>query len=245
MIETLELHRSEIDDTPGFVKLRHREQHVFHPFLVNATVWANASKVVAIGGTALISYLGMRLWVFASNAQKGQGVFHANAPAHSNAHDEHRALVPGEKGDKGDTTGEGEQRRANENEGKTAGGRSLSVVLPAYNEEQVIASTISDVLDVLSKWWIDAEVLVVNDGSADRTGAIVAALALAHPQIRLITHSVNQGYGAALVSGFAAATKDLTLFMDADGQFDIRDLARLVLFIDKYDAVIGYRLQRQ
>jgi putative flippase GtrA len=344
MIETLELHKSEIDDTPGFVRPRHSEQHVFewgrlprqvlrfglagglntlvdllilngllwlfpttsslmllaynslayslgavnsfllnkywtfgqkqrttrrevarftlttlcgigwstiilwlashvfHPLLVNATVWANASKVVAIAGTALISYLGMRLWVFVSNAQQEQTLFRSNVSAHSNTHDEHRALLPGEKRD---TTGEREQRRANENEGKTASGHSLSVVLPAYNEEQVIASTVSDVLDVLSKWRIDAEVLVVNDGSADKTGAIVAALALAHPQIRLITHSVNQGYGAALVSGFAAATKDLTLFMDADGQFDMRDLACLLPFIDEYDAVIGYRLHRQ
>src|SRR5207237_10258057 len=59
------------------------------------------------------------------------------------------------------------------------------------------------------------------------------------------THPVNQGYGAALVSGFAAATKELTFFMDADGQFDIRDLRTFFLFIDRYDAVIGYRLDRQ
>jgi putative flippase GtrA len=216
--------------------------NVFRSFLANATVWANASKVVAIAGTALISYLGMRLWVFVSNAQKEQTLLRSNVSAHSNTYDEPRALLPGEKRD---TTGERERRRANENEDKTASGRSLSVVLPAYNEEQIIASTISDVLDVLSAWRIDAEVLVVNDGSADKTGAIVAALALAHPQIRLITHSVNQGYGAALVSGFAVATKDLTLFMDADGQFDVRDLACLLPFIDEYDAVIGYRLHRQ
>ena len=65
------------------------------------------------------------------------------------------------------------------------------------------------------------------------------------PQLRLVTHSTNQGYGAALVSGFTAATKELTLFMDADGQFDIRDLQPFFPFIHEYDAVIGYRIDRQ
>jgi glycosyltransferase involved in cell wall biosynthesis len=64
-------------------------------------------------------------------------------------------------------------------------------------------------------------------------------------RVRLITHLTNQGYGAALVSGFAAATKELTFFMDSDGQFDIRDLATFFPFIAAYDAVIGYRIDRQ
>jgi glycosyltransferase involved in cell wall biosynthesis len=61
----------------------------------------------------------------------------------------------------------------------------------------------------------------------------------------VITHEVNQGYGAALVSGFEAADKDLSFFMDSDGQFDIRDLIGFLPFIDEYDAVIGYRIDRQ
>ena len=122
---------------------------------------------------------------------------------------------------------------------------SLSVVLPAYNEEQVIASTVSDILGVLSNWRLDFEVLVVNDGSTDHTAAIIDTIADIYPQVRLVTHSTNQGYGAALVSGFTAATKELTFFMDADGQFDIRDLQPFFPFIDEYDAVIGYRIDRQ
>ncbi|HEX6780310.1 MAG TPA: glycosyltransferase family 2 protein, partial [Ktedonobacterales bacterium] len=91
----------------------------------------------------------------------------------------------------------------------------------------------------------DFEVIVVNDGSADRTGAIVSAVMEAEPRLRVVTHERNQGYGSALADGFAAATKELTFFMDSDGQFDIRDLSLLLPFIDEYDAVIGYRMDRQ
>jgi putative flippase GtrA len=215
---------------------------VLHPLLVNPTVWANASKVVAIAGTALISYLGMRLWVFVSKRPKKQVLLYRALSAAENAGGaEHLLSMPM----RGEASSERERYRPGEDENERASRHSLSVVLPAYNEEQVIASTISNVLDALSPWRIDAEVLVVNDGSTDRTGAIVAALAETCPQVRLITHPINQGYGAALASGFAAATKELTFFMDADGQFDIRDLLRFFQFIDEYDSVIGYRLNRQ
>ncbi len=80
---------------------------------------------------------------------------------------------------------------------------------------------------------------------SDRTSEILASLAAMHPSIRIVTHEQNQGYGATLVDGFAAATKELTFFMDSDGQFDMKDLSRLLTFIDDYDAVIGYRIQRQ
>jgi glycosyltransferase involved in cell wall biosynthesis len=122
---------------------------------------------------------------------------------------------------------------------------SLSVILPAYNEVQVIANTVRAVHLVLDGWKVDFEIIVVNDGSTDQTGAILAMLAAKDPRIRFVTHPFNQGYGAALVSGFAAGTRELTFFMDADGQFDIRDLRTFFLFIDRYDAVIGYRMDRQ
>ncbi len=127
--------------------------------------------------------------------------------------------------------------------------RSLSVVLPAYNEEQAIAQTVSDVLNVLYSWLNgyleDFEVIVVNDGSADRTADIVSSISASDSHVRLVSHPTNRGYGAALASGFAAATKELTFFMDSDGQFDIRDLREFFPFIEMYDAVLGYRIDRQ
>lgn len=126
---------------------------------------------------------------------------------------------------------------------------SLSVILPAYNEEQVIAQTVSEILQVLYEWqggWLeDFEVVVVNDGSADNTAAIVSSLSANDQHVRLVSHPVNQGYGAALVTGFAAATQELSFFMDSDGQFDIHDLRQFFPFIDMYDAVLGYRIDRQ
>jgi putative flippase GtrA len=123
--------------------------------------------------------------------------------------------------------------------------RSLSVVLPAYNEEELIASTISNIMSVLTTWMCDFEVIVVNDGSKDRTGEIVTLLRAYDQRIRLINHPVNKGYGAALVSGFETVTKELAFFMDSDGQFDIRDLIRFLPLIEEFGAVIGYRIDRQ
>jgi putative flippase GtrA len=121
----------------------------------------------------------------------------------------------------------------------------LSVILPAYNEEAVIATTVENALHALDQLVADFEILVVNDGSSDRTGAIVAALAKQDRRVRLITHEVNQGAGAALVSGFVQATKAYTFYMDSDGQFDIYDLNWLLPQLGVYDGVFGYRLDRQ
>ncbi len=122
---------------------------------------------------------------------------------------------------------------------------SLSVILPAYNEEEVIFDTVSTVLQALESWRIDYEVIVVNDGSVDRTGPLLAELAERIPRLHVITHPTNKGYGAALITGFAAAKKELSFFMDSDGQFSIDELYQFLPFASSYDAVIGYRLQRQ
>lgn len=126
-----------------------------------------------------------------------------------------------------------------------AAASSLSAIMPAHNEEVAIAETVHTVFDALGAWLEDFEVIVVDDGSQDRTGAILNSIADANPRLRVIHHPVNEGYGAALVSGFAAASKDMAFFMDSDGQFDIQDLRRFFPLIKKYDAVLGYRVNRQ
>lgn len=122
---------------------------------------------------------------------------------------------------------------------------SLSVILPAYNEEASIATTVISVVRTISKWDLDFEVVVVNDGSHDQTGAILDELAAGNRRIRAVTHDVNRGYGAALVTGFESARNELTFFMDSDGQFDINELATFLPLIDHYDAVLGYRINRK
>ncbi len=122
---------------------------------------------------------------------------------------------------------------------------SVSAILPAHNEEAAIASTVKSVLGALAGWMADFEVIVVDDGSQDRTGTVLDVIAGENPRLRVIHHPVNQGYGAALVSGFEASRKDFVFFMDSDGQFDIRDLERFFPLLHEYDAVLGYRIKRQ
>jgi glycosyltransferase involved in cell wall biosynthesis len=127
----------------------------------------------------------------------------------------------------------------------TPNNSSLSVILPAHNEETAIETTVREVIETLSKWKLDFEVIVVDDGSQDDTGVILDTMSASYPCLRVIHHPVNEGYGAALVSGFEAASRGLTFFMDSDGQFDIHDLARFLPLIEEYDAVLGYRIDRQ
>lgn len=121
----------------------------------------------------------------------------------------------------------------------------LSVVLPAYNEEGTLDATLAQVIAYLDRAFPDHEVIVVDDGSADATALIAARWAARHPRLRLLRHPVNRGYGAALRTGFAAARGRLIFFMDADGQFDIRDLERLLPRLEGHDGVLGYRLRRR
>jgi glycosyltransferase involved in cell wall biosynthesis len=124
---------------------------------------------------------------------------------------------------------------------------SISAVLPAYNEEAVIAETVRYAAQTLRGLTDDFEVVVTDDGSHDRTGEILAKLADAEPSLNLqiVTHRRNEGYGAALASGFDAARNDLIFLADADGQFDIAELADLVSEMDDgTDLVIGWRRHR-
>lgn len=120
----------------------------------------------------------------------------------------------------------------------------ISAVLPAYNEEALIASTIADLRAVLARLQRPFEIIVVNDGSTDGTGPLVEGLASADPVVRVVHHPSNLGYGAALKSGFAAARLEWVFLMDADGQFDPGDLPAFVEAAEHADFVVGYRASR-
>ena len=124
---------------------------------------------------------------------------------------------------------------------------SLSVFLPAFNEEAVIADNVREIADVLRKVTWNFEVIVCDDGSRDRTGPILSELQCRQPELNLkiVTHEVNQGYGAALASGFNAAVHELVFFTDGDKQFDVRELNKLLdAFNANTDLVIGWRKNR-
>ena len=121
---------------------------------------------------------------------------------------------------------------------------SLSLVLPVHNEEENIGLVIEGALAVLPQYAPEFEIVAVNDGSRDGSAKILDDLARAHPEVKPVTHKVNRGYGAALTSGFCAATGDYVMFMDADRQFDIGDLALLAPFVGRFDIVAGFRMER-
>ncbi len=124
--------------------------------------------------------------------------------------------------------------------------RGISVVLPAWNEAENITTTVQAIISTLSQIAPNFEVIIVDDGSTDATGALADELAARDARVRVIHNRPNQGYGGALKTGFAAAQKELTFFMDADGQFDIADINNLIIPLERGDAqvALGYRAHR-
>ena len=122
---------------------------------------------------------------------------------------------------------------------------SLSIVLPAYNEEANVAIAVEQVSAVAQRLGMDYEIILVNDGSSDRTGDIGRELMERIPNFRLVEHHPNRGYGGSLKAGFAAASKDLIAFTPADNQFDFAEITRLLERLDDAEIVSGYRAERQ
>lgn len=121
---------------------------------------------------------------------------------------------------------------------------SLSLCLPAFNEAENIAEVVESACAILPEFVREYEVVVVDDGSTDATAAIVKELAGDHPEVRLLSHPSNRGYGAAVGTGLKHARGELVAFLDADGQFSLLDLPAFLTQIAEYDAVIGYRYRR-
>ncbi len=123
---------------------------------------------------------------------------------------------------------------------------ALSIVLPAYNEEGNIERVVRDAAAAAADLAPPYEIVVVDDGSRDRTADILAGLAAEMDgRLRVVRHAANEGYGAALRDGFRATTGELVFYTDSDNQFDLRELAGILPLMKEVDAVLGYRVGRQ
>ena len=121
----------------------------------------------------------------------------------------------------------------------------LSVVLPAHNEQATIEQVVYEVHDVLDQSGVASEIIVVNDGSVDRTGQILHALAKTISMVRLIEHHPGRGYGGALRAGFDEALGKWIAFFPTDGQFVFSEVSQLAELTDRADIISGYRIDRQ
>lgn len=122
---------------------------------------------------------------------------------------------------------------------------SLSIVLPAYNEEANIERAVRRCLEVLPDMATTYEVIVVDDGSRDGTAAVTQRLVdELHPTVRLLRHRRNLGYGTAIANGFSHGRHALCFYTDADNQFDVGELAWFLPLIEDYDLVVGFRVYR-
>ena len=124
-------------------------------------------------------------------------------------------------------------------------GRSLTVSMPAFNEAENIPGMVADVLRVVPRLVDEFEIIVVDDGSRDDTAVVTQTLAAQYPQLRLVQHGVNRGYGTAVLTGLTHATKELVFFTDADRQFDLAEIEKLMAKIETADLVVGYRAPRR
>lgn len=121
----------------------------------------------------------------------------------------------------------------------------VSIALPAYNEEPNIEDAIREATEAAERLFNEHEIVVVDDGSTDRTAELVQAICRADPRVRLVRHGRNRGYGEAVRSGFLASRLDYVFLTDADLQFDMGELERLIPFAGTVDVVAGYRRNRQ
>ncbi len=121
----------------------------------------------------------------------------------------------------------------------------ISVVFPAYNDGGTIASMVAAAWIALQQVTKDFEIIVVNDGSSDYTATMLDEVSSRYPEIRVLTHPSNRGYGAALRTGFSAATKDWVFYTDGDSQYNPLELVNLVAALHEgVDVVNGYKLTR-
>lgn len=121
---------------------------------------------------------------------------------------------------------------------------SISVFFPVYNDAKTIPTLVSNTIPILKKIANDYEIILINDGSADNSGKVVDKLAKKYKNVRVIHHKRNMGYGAALKSGFKSSTKDIIFYTDGDGQYDVKEIKKLLPKLKDYSVVNGYKIKR-
>lgn len=119
----------------------------------------------------------------------------------------------------------------------------ITIVIPAYNEEENIEWVLKDTQKNLPKYFKDFEIVIVDDGSTDKTGRIADKLAKNYPTVKVI-HQPNGGYSKAMLTGIMASTKDYVAYMPADGQFLVEDMRHCFEIMTRNDLVLGYRGSR-
>lgn len=120
----------------------------------------------------------------------------------------------------------------------------ISCLFPMYNEERNVRQVLFAAAGVLDKRCQEYEIVVVNDGSRDGTGRIAEELSAEDNRIKVVNHDRNQGYGAALRSGFRACRHEIIFQCDGDNQYDLKEIDKLTPYINDFDFVIGYRIKR-
>jgi glycosyltransferase involved in cell wall biosynthesis len=121
---------------------------------------------------------------------------------------------------------------------------SLSIFFPCYNEEGNVERVTRAVLAAAGQFADRFEIIIVDDGSKDRTGEIADRLAAESSQVRALHNRPNLGYGGAVHRGLQEARMEWIFFTDGDGQFDITELHKLIALLDRCDVAVGFRMKR-
>ena len=121
---------------------------------------------------------------------------------------------------------------------------SISLMFPVYGDEATVRPMTEKAIDMFDRLGCEYEIVIVDDGSPDRSGEIADELASEYDSVRVIHHPVNKGYGAAVRTGLAACTKDFICLTDGDDQYDVYDVPKLLKLTDYYALVITFRYKK-
>lgn len=122
---------------------------------------------------------------------------------------------------------------------------SISISIPVYNNEKTIVDLIKESKDILSELTDDYEIVVINDGSLDKTKELLEEIAIENYNIRIYHHLKNEGFGKTIKEVFTLPTKDFIFFIPGDGQISPQELKKLYCYLSNYDYILGFRKKRQ